>query len=49
VGDVNVNKVLVAEGYARVYDKYASDTSRYLELKDVETLAKAGGFGVWGC
>ena len=49
VGDSNVNKVLVAEGYARVYDKYASDTSRYLELKEVETLAKAGGLGVWSC
>lgn len=48
VGDVNVNKVLVVEGYARVYDKYASDTSRYLELKEVETLAKAEGLGLWG-
>ncbi|MEK6856535.1 MAG: thermonuclease family protein, partial [Nanoarchaeota archaeon] len=32
-GLVFVNGILVEEGYARVYDKYKSDTKRYDELK----------------
>ena len=49
VGEVNVNFILVSEGYAKVHDKYASDTKMYLELKALESVAKSEGLGVWSC
>ena len=49
VDDILVNKVLVEEGYAKVYDKYKDDTKRYKELKLSESIAKANNLGVWNC
>ncbi len=49
VDNVMVNKKLIAEGYVKVYDKYASDTKRYDELKEVEAVANASLLGVWSC
>jgi micrococcal nuclease len=46
---VFVNGILVEQGYARVYDKYKSDTKRYVELKELEKKAKEKKLGVWGC
>ncbi len=46
---VLVNAVMVEEGYARVYDKYKSDTKRYDELKKFESKAKENNLGVWNC
>ena len=48
-GLVFVNGILVEEGYARVYDKYKSDTKRYDELKKFESKAKENNLGVWNC
>ncbi|MBS3151757.1 thermonuclease family protein [Candidatus Woesearchaeota archaeon] len=47
--EILVNAVLVKGGYARVYDKYKSDTKRYGELKKVEEKAVENRLGVWGC
>ena len=44
-----VNSILVEEGYAKVYDKYAYDTKKYKKLKDVEILAIKEDRGVWSC
>ena len=44
-----VNGVLVENGFAKVYDKYKSDTKRYNELKKIEEEAKEKNVGVWGC
>lgn len=49
VNNINVNKLLVEEGYARVYDKYKYDTKRYDELKEVEKIAIENNLGVWSC
>jgi len=49
VENVLVNSVLVQGGYARVYDKYASDTKRYSELKQIELIAKNNSLGIWNC
>ena len=49
VDGVNVNMLLVEEGYAKVHDKYASDTKMYLELKALENVAKEDVLGVWNC
>jgi|SRR3989344_619559 len=46
---VLVNGVLVENGFARVYDKYKSDTKRYNELKKMEEKAVENKIGVWGC
>jgi len=46
---VFVNGVLVEGGFARVYDKYKSDTKRYNELKKIEDIAKENNIGVWNC
>lgn len=47
--EIFVNSILVEEGYARVYDKYKSDTKRYSELKKVEEKSKENNLGVWNC
>lgn len=44
-----VNKILVKEGYADAYDKYASDTKRFAELNASEQTAKANKLGIWSC
>ncbi len=49
IDSINVNKLLVEEGYAKVYDKYSYDTKRYDELKEVEAIAKENNLGVWSC
>jgi micrococcal nuclease len=49
VSGENVNLLLVEEGYAKVHDKYASDTKMYLELKALESVAIENELGVWGC
>ena len=46
---VFVNGALVEGGFARVYDKYKSDTKRYNELKKIESGAKENKLGVWSC
>jgi micrococcal nuclease len=43
------NDILVIEGYAKVYDKYKSDTKRYSQLKKLEALAIQNNLGVWSC
>ena len=47
IDNLMVNKYLVENGFARVYDKYEQDTKRYDELKEIEKLAL--GIGVWVC
>ena len=44
-----VNGVLVENGFARVYDKYKSDTRRYSQLKKLEDIAVEDKIGVWSC
>ena len=44
-----VNGYLVAEGYARVYDKYNASTKYYEELKVLEKEAQELQKGVWAC
>src|SRR3989344_5226684 len=47
LNDIMINKYLVENGFARVYDKYEQDTKRYDELKEIEKLALS--LGVWVC
>jgi len=47
--DQDINKYLVLNGYARVYDKYAYDTKKYKELKELEHKARLQKLGVWTC
>lgn len=47
LNDLMVNKLLVEQGYAKVYDKYEEDTKRYDELKEAEKNALS--LGVWVC
>ncbi len=47
--DQDINKNLVLNGYARVYDKYAYDTKKYKELKELEHKARLQNLGVWAC
>lgn len=49
VNDISVNKVLVEEGYARVFDKYNETTKRYNEYKTYESKAIEQGLGIWSC
>ncbi|MBI2105821.1 thermonuclease family protein [Candidatus Woesearchaeota archaeon] len=44
-----INGILVEKGYARVYDKYKSDTKRYEQLKKLERNAIENKLGVWSC
>ena len=41
--DILINKLLVEQGYAKVYDQYKDDTKRYDELKAVENQ----NIGAW--
>ena len=43
--DLMINKYLVENGFAKVYDKYKDDTKRYDELKAVENQ----NIGAWVC
>ncbi len=43
VGDIDVNRELVAEGFAWVYRKYSND----VELLRLEAEAKQKGLGLW--
>ena len=43
--DLMINKYLVENGFAKVYDKYKDDTKRYDELKAVENKE----IGLWVC
>lgn len=43
--DLMINKLLVEQGFAKVYDKYKADTKRYKELKAVENKE----IGAWVC
>ena len=45
----DINAKLIHTGNARVYDKYAHDTKKYLELKKLESDAKKNNLGVWDC
>ncbi len=47
--DILVNEFLVKEGYARVYDKYKDDTSKYISLKNSEKVAIYQNKGLWRC
>ncbi|HLC63158.1 MAG TPA: thermonuclease family protein [Candidatus Nanoarchaeia archaeon] len=49
IQDDLINSILVEEGYAKVYDKYANDTKRYQQLKRIEDPAKTNMLGVWSC
>jgi len=49
VDNQEVNFIMVQEGYAKVYDKYAYDTKKYSELKKVEQIARTQKLGVWNC
>ena len=44
-----INSLMVLEGQARVYDKYAYDTKKYSKLKKLEIIAKKSKKGVWAC
>ena len=43
VGDTDVNRELVAQGFAWVYRKYSNDA----ELLELEVQAKENGLGLW--
>ena len=47
--DLLVNEYLVENGYARVFDKYKEDTSKYYSLKAIEVEAIRLNKGVWSC
>jgi len=47
--DLLINEHLVEEGYAKVYDKYKNDTSKYYQLKRVEAEAIRLNKGLWNC
>ncbi len=49
INSENVNKLLVKEGYVKVYDKYKEDTKRYYELKEAEKIAIENKLGIWNC
>lgn len=49
LNSIPVNKYLVQEGYAKVFDKYKDDTSKHAEFKEVEKLANQSKLGVWSC
>jgi micrococcal nuclease len=49
INNTLINELLVLEGYAKVYDKYAYDTKRYSQLKKAEEQAKSKKLGVWSC
>lgn len=49
IGSQEVNSILVEQGYAKVYDKYAYDTKKYKELKQIEANPMANKLGVWSC
>ena len=44
-----VNGILVEQGYAKVYDYYQNDTSKYYQLKRIEDSAKTSQLGLWAC
>jgi endonuclease YncB( thermonuclease family) len=43
VGDIDVNRELVAQGFAWVYRRYSNDA----ELQELESGAKQKGLGLW--
>ncbi len=47
--DLNINFILVKEGFAKVYDKYKRSTKHYSELKELEEEAKLAKKGIWSC
>lgn len=47
--DMLINEFLVKNGYAKVYDKYKEDTSKYNQLKRSELEAVRLDLGVWNC
>src|SRR3989344_898313 len=49
IEDLQVSSYLVKTGYAKVFDKYASTTKRYDELKQDEASAIEQSLGVWNC
>lgn len=49
INSIEINSLLVREGYARVYDKYSYDTKKYSELKQNESIAKNKKLGIWNC
>lgn len=49
LGNLNVNKYLVENGYVIVFDKYKDDTKRYDEFKEVEKIAIENKLGIWNC
>jgi micrococcal nuclease len=44
-----INSLLTKEGFVKVYDKYASDTKKYIQLKETEKTAIEKSLGVWSC
>ncbi|MFH1610831.1 MAG: thermonuclease family protein [Patescibacteria group bacterium] len=47
--NILINEYLVENGYAKVYDKYKEDTSKYYQLKAAEAEAIRLNKGVWNC
>jgi micrococcal nuclease len=47
--DILINEYMVRYGYAKVYDKYKDDTSKYKQLKRSELEAIRSNLGVWNC
>tara|TARA_Y100000310_G_scaffold344677_2_gene458730 strand:- start:2314 stop:2754 length:441 start_codon:yes stop_codon:yes gene_type:complete len=44
-----INSIMISEGKAKVYDKYAYDTKKYSEFKKLEAVARELKLGVWSC
>ena len=44
-----VNAELVAQGYARVFDRYNETTKYYSDLKVLEKQAQDAKLGIWAC
>ncbi len=47
--NTEINSLMVLEGYAQVYDKYAYDTKKYSHLKKLEITPRELKRGVWSC
>jgi micrococcal nuclease len=47
--DLEINSLMVSEGYAKVNDKYAHDTKKYSQLKKLELKPRKLKKGVWSC
>jgi micrococcal nuclease len=49
LGDLNVNEIIVVNGYAEVPSRYKENVSHYSKLKELESYARFNCLGLWNC